>query len=241
MTNHSLVLGCWKNILVFQKANKYELMNKYFIGEYTFTVLELSPNVIISSHSDSKSLRVHNLTKYKSFKISGIESNENNNIICKYNNQNEIVFVAYNKGINIVSVINRCLIQKIELNEIISGLSPMIINLDIGKGKTKKIFGLLCGAKRQIYGEKVNYAYSLLQLGFNINNKDIGTIDPRNNKLIECKEISRKDRIHYYDINNIINSVFCKNNDTLKIIENKDEQWIFTSGNEDKKLSIWKI
>ena len=117
----------------------------------------------------------------------------------------------------------------------------MIINLDIGNGKTKKIFGLLCGAKRQIYGEKVNYAYSLLQLGFNINNTDIGTIDPRNNELIEWKEISRKDRIHYYDITNLQNSLWEKNKDSLKILENKDEQWIFSSGNEDKLIKIWKF
>ena len=241
ITNHNLVLGCWKNILVFQKANEYELVNKILVGEYTFTILELSPNVIVSSHTESKSLRVHNLINYKIFQINNIESNENNNIICKYNNQNEIVFVAYDKGINIVSIINRCLIQKIELGEIISGLSPMIMDVDIGNGKTTKIFGLLCGAKRKIYGENVNYAYSLLQLGFNINSKNPGIIDLKNDKKIECIELSRKDRIHYYDINNIINSAFCKNIDTLNIIENKGEQWIFSSGNEDKLLSIWKI
>ena len=241
MNNHNLVLGCWKNILVFQESHEYELINILKIGEYTFSLLELSPNEIVASHSDSKTLTIHNFNDYNSYKINEIESNENNNIICKYNNKNEIIFVAYDKGISIVSIIKRCLIQKIELGEIISGLCPMIIHLDIGNGKNEKIFGLLCGAKRKVYGEKVNFAYSLLQLGFNINNKDMGVIDEKDDKKIEWKILSRKDRIHFYDINNIKNSIFCQNNDTLKINENKDEQLIFSSGNEDKRLNIWKI
>ena len=241
LINHNLVLGCWKNILIYQKSNEYEYINKLIINDYCFCVLELSPNEIISSHSETKTLTIHNLNTYEIDTINNIESNENNNIICKYNNQNEIVFVAYDKGINIVSIINKCLIQKIELGEIISGLSPMVIHLDTGNGRIENIFGLLCGAKRKVYGEKVNYAYSLLQLGFNINDKDVGVINARENKNIEYKIISRKDRIHYYDITNIINSIFCRNNDTLKINENKEEQWIFSSGNEDKRLNIWKI
>ena len=241
MNNHNLVLGCWKNILVFQESHEYELINILKIGEYTFSLLELSPNEIVASHSDSKTLTIHNFNDYNSYKIKEIESNENNNIICKYNNKNEIIFVAYDKGISIVSIIKRCLIQKIELGVIISGLCPMIIHLDIGNGKNEKIFGLLCGAKRKVYGEKVNFAYSLLQLGFNINNKDMGIIDEKDDKKIEWKILSRKDRIHFYDINNIKNSIFCQNNDTLKINENKEEQWIFSSGNEDKRLNIWKI
>ena len=241
LSNHNLVLGCWKNILIYQKSNEYEYINKLIINDYSFCVLELSPNEIISSHSESKTLTIHNLNTYDIYTINNIESNENNNIICKYNNQNEIVFVAYDKGINIVSIINKCLIKKIELKEIISGLSPMIIHLDIGNGKIRNIFGLLCGAKRKVYGEKVNFAYSLLQLGFNINDKDMGVINTKENKNIDYKIISRKDRIHYYDITNIINSAFCKNKDSLKINENKEEQWIFSSGNEDKRLNIWKI
>ena len=45
----------------------------------------------------------------------------------------------------------------------------------------------------------------------------------------------------YRELFYIKNSVFSKNNNSLTINENKDEQWIFTCGNEDKRLNIWKI
>ena len=241
LTNENFVLGCWRNILVYQKANEYELINKIFIGDFTFSILELSPNEIISNHTETKTLTVHNLNNYDTYTINNIESNENNNIICKYDNKNDIVFVAYNKGINIVSTINKCLIKKIDIKEEITGFCPLEMALYIGDGKTKKIFGLLCGAKRRIFGENVNFAFSLLQIGFNINNKDKGEINVKDNKDIKIEIISRKDRIHYYDIVDIQNSIFSKNNNTLKINENKNEQWIFSTGKEDRKLRIWKL
>ena len=241
LDNESLILGCWKNLLLFQKANEYELLNKIPIGDYTFSVLELSPNVVVCSHSETKTLSVHDFNEYEDYSIQNIESNENNNIICKYNNKNEIVFVGYDKGVSIVSIINKCLIKKIELGEIISGLCPMGVMLDLGDGRTKKVFGLLCGAKRKIYGEKVNFAYSLLQLGFNMNNEDKGEINSTDNKDIEYTIISRKDRVHYYDVTNLQNSIFSCNNNSLKINENKNDQWFFSSGNEDKLLKIWKL
>ena len=241
LKNKNLVLGCWKNILVYQKSIQYELAIKLKIKTYTFCILELSPNEIISSQNDIKTLTVFNLNKNKRYIIKDIESNENSNIICKYANKNEIVFVAYNKGINIVSVVKKCLIKKIELNQIISALCPIIMHIDSSDSKDKKIFGLLCGAKRKIYGENVNYAYDLLQLGFNLNDKDKGAINCNKENEIDYKVISIKERIHFNDINNLENSEFCKNLNTLKIVENKDEKWIFTSGKEDKTLSLWKI
>ena len=241
LKNKSLVLGCWRNMLVYQKVDKYELMTKLFLEDHTFSILELSPNEIISSHTQTKTLTFHNLNKYKAFTINNIESNENNNIICKYNNKNEIVFVGYNKGINIVSIIYKCLIQKIEIWDIITSLSPMMFHLDFGDGKKEQVFGLLCGVKKKIYFSKTNYIYNLLQIGFNLNYKDRGIIDSKSNKKIDCQKISIKEKIHFYDINMIENSIFCKNNDSLKININKKVQWIFTSGNEDKTLKIWKI
>ena len=58
------------------------------------------------------------------------------------------------------------LVKNIVLNEIISSLCPIEMNVDIGDGN-KKIWGLMLGAKRKIFGEKVNFAYSMLQVGFN--------------------------------------------------------------------------
>ena len=240
LENQNLVLGCWKNILVYQKASEYELINKIKINEYTFSILEISPNEIIASHSESKTLTGHNFRNYKFYSIKDIESNENCNILCKYKNQRDIIFVAFDKGINIVSIAKKILIKKIMLNEIISSLCPIEMKVDLG-GENKTIWGLMLGAKRKIFGEKVNYAYSMLQIGFNLNEKDEGILTDDGKKDIEYKIISRKDRIHYYDITNLQNSLWEKNKDSLKILENKDEQWIFSSGNEDKLIKIWKF
>ena len=78
-----------------------------------------------------------------------------------------------------------------------------------------------------------------MQIGFNLNDKDKGEIDIE--KDIEYKRISVKDRVHYYDVNNLKNSLFLKNNETLTIKDHKNEQWIFSAGNEDKLLKIWKF
>ena len=240
LENQSLALGCWKNILIYQKAAEYELINKIKLNEYTFSILEISPNEIIASHSDSKTLTGHNLNNYQFYTIKNVESNENTNIICKYQNKRDIIFVGYDKGINIVSIVKKMLIKNIVLNETISSISPIEMNVDIGDGN-KKVWGLMLGAKRKIFGEKVNFAYSMLQVGFNLNEKDEGNLTDDENKNIEMKIISRKDRIHYYDITNLQNSLWDKNKDTLEFIEDKDEQWMFTSGNEDKLIKIWKF
>ena len=106
---------------------------------------------------------------------------------------------------------------------------------------TTKIFGVMLGAKRKVYHEKVNYAYSMLQIGFNLNENEQGEIDIENNKDIKYEFISRKDRIHYYDITNLQNVLWNKNKESLDIMDNKNEQWIFSSGNEDKLIKIWKF
>ena len=246
LENQNLVLGCWQNILLYQKSGEYELINKIKMrkndisNEYTFSILEISPNEIIASHSESKTLSGHNFNNYEYYCIKNVESNENNNILCKFQDKRDIVFVAFDKGINIVSIIKKSLIQKIILNEIISSLCPIEMNVIIND-KNEKVWGLMLGAKRRIFGEKVNYAYSMLQIGFNLNEKDKGTVSDNDKKEIDWKIISRKDRIHYYDITNLQNSIFNKNKETMEIIENKDEQWIFTSGNEDKLFKIWKF
>ena len=48
--------------------------------------IAISPNEILATHSDSKTLTGHNFNNYEFYTIKDIESNENNNIICKYNN-----------------------------------------------------------------------------------------------------------------------------------------------------------
>ena len=238
LQNKNLVLGCWKNILVFEKGKEYIFINKIKFDEYTFSILEISPNEIVATHSESKTLTVHNFKNYKFYAINNVESNENNNIICTYKNKRDIIFVAFDQGINIVSIVKKILIKKIILNEIISSLCP--IEMNVNYGDENNIWGLMLGAKRKIFGEKVNFAYSMLQIGFNLNEKEQGFIND-DNKEIDYKIISRKDRIHYYDITNMYNSLWNKNKDTMNFLDDKNEQWIFTSGNEDKLFKIWKF
>jgi len=243
-SNKELVLGCWNHILIFVKLpiiNKYELINKIFINDRTFSLIELSPGEIVSSQCYSKTLTMYNMNNYEINTIKNIESNENPNIICKYNNQNDIIFVAYDKGINIVSIINKCLMQKIITKEIITSLCPFISH--IKKKNKNEFFCLICGIKKRVYGQNVNYNYNFIQILFNLEEKNkikinyINKKDEKNNKILDYK-LSEKELVHYYDIASIENSLFL-NNSILNV--NKEDQMLISIGSEDKTLKIWEL
>ena len=229
-SNGELIIGGWEYILFFVKVpsiNKYELINKIFIKDRTFSLIELSIGEIIASQCYSKSLTIYNLNEYEINIIENVESNENPNIICKYNNRNDIVFVAYNKGINIVSIINKSIIANIKTYEMITCLCPFITHLNYNKNI---IFCLLCGIKKKVYNQNVNYNYNFVQLGFNninSNNKN------QKKEIIIYKE---KNKVHFHEIRAIENILF-SNNNIINI--SKEEQLIISMGNEDKKLIIW--
>ena len=181
------------------------------------------------------------MNNYEINTIKNIESNENPNIICKYNNQNDIIFVAYDKGINIVSIINKCLVQKIITKEIISSLCPFISH--IKKENKNEFFCLICGIKKRVYGQNVNYNYNFIQILFNLEEKNkikinnINKKDEKNNKILDYK-LSEKELVHYYDITSIENSLFL-NNSILDV--NKENQMLISIGSEDKTLKIWEL
>ena len=138
--------------------------------------------------------------------INNIESNENPKIICKYKNQNEIIFVANDKGINVVQVIQKRLIQKFNTKKIISSICPFISHL---KNKIE-IFTLICGTKKRVFSRNVYFSYNLLQIFFESkeNNKNENILDGNINnqkKKITGYRISEKESIHFYDIKQIEN------------------------------------
>ena len=237
-TNEELVIGSWNHIYIFiilKNFNKYELVSNLIIKDRTFSLIELNKGEIISSQCYSKTLTIYDMQNHKFNIIKNIESNENPNIICKYNNKNDIVFVAFDKGINIVSIINKCLIEKFTTKEIISSICPFISHL-----KQKEILTILCGTKERIYNANVNYKYNLIQICFDL--KEEINKNKKNSKVIEEKKIKGyrfpgKESIHYYDIKQIENIMFCNNN----IFDiKKEEQIIITIGSEDKNLIFWR-
>ena len=242
-----LVVGSWIYLYIFIKVpsiNEYELINKIGIDDRTFSLIELKKGEILSSQCYSKTLTIYNIKTNEISLIKGIESNEHPNILCKYNNQNEIVFVAHDNGINIVSITHKCLMKNIIINEIVTSLCPLMIHLINKKSNPENIpekFSLLCGVKKRVYGQKVNYYYNIIQYGFNLDDKskNKGEIifDKDENKNIKCYEISEKERAQLNEINAIGNSIFLEN-EILNI--NKNDQIIISIGSEDRRLKLWK-
>ena len=253
LTNGELVLGCWNNIYILAKVgndlNVYEIINTIIIKHRTFSLIELSPGEIISSQCYKKTLTINKLINLEYTLINNIESNENPNIISKYKNKNDIIFVVFDKGINVVSIIKKCLIQKIETKEIISSIVPIYLKIlkiltkkkiesifpDIqklkDKGKETEYFCLLCGVKKRVYGGPTNFKYNFNIYEINFDN----TMENENNKIVN--EIIEIESVHYNEIKDIKNNMFCKNKINIK----NEEQIIISMGSEDKKLKIWKI
>jgi hypothetical protein len=240
-----LIIGGWNHLIIFAilpYSDKYELIHKVLIKDRTFSLIELSIGEIISSQCYSKTLIIFNIYECETKIINNIESNENPNIICKYNDENEIVFVAHDKGINIVSVINKCLIKNILIKDNVSCLCPLNIFTNTKKEKDEKeIFTLLVGTKKRVFGKKVNYIYNIIQIGFNFFNKDQkGKIiyDIENKDKIE---ISGQEEVHLNEIkqiNAIERNIIFGDKDKAQKKENKI---IISMGSEDRRLIFWEM
>ena len=249
-----LIIGGWNHLLIFAilpYSDKYELINKVFIEDRTFSLIELSVGEIISSQCYSKTLTIYNIYECETSIINNIESNENPNIICKYNDKNDIVFVAHDKGINIVSVTDKCLIKNIVFEDIISSLCPLNINSKTEKTKDdKEIFTLLVGTKKRVIGRKVNYIYNIIHIGFNFSNKSNKGEIIYNTKIKENSEnkeyiISEKKEVHFNEIKqiNVINRniIFSDKDIGKDKTQNKENKIIISMGSEDRRLIFWEM
>ena len=256
LSKGELIIGGWNHLLIFAilpYSDKYELINKLFIKDRTFSLIELSVGEIIPSQCYSKTLTIYNIYECETKIINNIESNENPNIICKYNEKNEIVLVAHDKGINIVSITDKCLIKNIKLKDIASSLCPLNIFIYTKKGKDdKEIFTLLVGTKKRVFGRNVNYIYNIMHIGFNFlskNNKGEIIYSTETKEKIENKAyfISQKEAVHFNEIKqiNVIkrNIIFNdKDNDNNKDeVQKKENKIIISMGSEDKRLIFWEM
>ena len=256
LSKGELIIGGWNHLLIFAilpYSDKYELINKLFIKDRTFSLIELSVGETISSQCYSKTLTIYNIYECETKIINNIESNENPNIICKYNEKNEIVLVAHDKGINIVSITDKCLIKNIKLKDIASSLCPLNIFIYTKKGKDdKEIFTLLVGTKKRVFGRNVNYIYNIMHIGFNFlskNNKGEIIYSTETKEKIENKAyfISQKEAVHFNEIKqiNVIkrNIIFNdKDNDKNKDkAQKKENKIIISMGSEDKRLIFWEM
>jgi len=241
-----LIIGGWNHLVIFAilpYSDKYELINKVFIEDRTFSLIELFIGEIISSQYYSKTLTIYNIYEAETKIIYNIESNKNPNTICKYNDKNEIVLVAYKNGINIVSVINKFLIQKIALNDIVSSLCPLNIFKYTKKGRDEKeIFTLLIGTKKKVFSKEYNYIYNIKHIGFNLFDENVKNEIIYDTEGIENKVylISEKEAVHYNEIKqiNVIerNNFFSVKDKTQK----KENKFIISMGSEDKRLIFWE-
>jgi len=260
LTKNELIIGGWNHLIIFAilpHTDKYELINKVFIEDRTFSLIELSCGEIISSQCYSKTLKIYNIYEGKTEIINNIESNENPHIICKYNNKNEIVLVAYDKGINIVSVLDKCLIKNIAFKDIVSSICSLSTFIYKQKGENgedfKEIFSLLVGTKKRVYNKNVNYIYNIKHIGFNISNKNNKGEIIYNTKIKEKNEIkieliSEKEAVHFNEIKqiNVIERNIIFNDKNKEEDKDKDKtqkknnKIIISMGSEDKSLIFWE-
>ena len=242
LTGGELVFGGWDYITMFsyiKSINKFEFIHKIQIKDRTFSLLELNPSVIVSSQCYSNKLTLYNIKTCEMEYINKIESNENPNILCKYNNKNNIIFVANNKNISIVSIDKKCVLKYIELNVEVSSICPFITHIN-ENNKKKEIFTLICGLKKKVYWKDVNYYFNLIQIGIKINpeesQKKENNSNNKDNNNIAYYLLSEKERVHFYDIKAIENLKYCKN-----ITTKENEQKLITIGSEDRSMILWEI
>ncbi len=240
LTGGELVFGGWDYITMFsyiKSINKFEFIHKVQIKDRTFSLLELNPSVIVSSQCYSRKLTLYNIKTCEMESINNIESNENPNILCKYNNKNNIIFVANNKNISIVSIDKKCVLKYIELNVEVTSICPFITHIN-ENNKKKEVFTLICGLKKKVFWKDVNYYFNLIQIGIIINpeeNQKKNNHNKDNNNIVYYF-LSEKEKVHFYDIKAIENLKYCKN-----ITTKENEQKLITIGSEDRRMILWEI
>ena len=264
LKNGDIAIGCWKEIIIYNLNNDiYEEKKRYYFDTYCFSILEIEPNIISVTNYDKNTLFIINLNKCNDkniavydnltknylnnknlndkgiVKIDNIKSGEysNNQIYLKDKN---LLFISDahkdgDGGLNIIDVKNNKLLKHIKTEYSINSLS--IIN---NYKKDDSIFEILCGTQKRIYGEKVNFKFDIVQFKLDLKNIDD----------IKYNVISQLDKVHYYKIIKIQNSLYSENNNNLifnknnkdnKDNKNNKNQIIFSIGSEDKSLKIFNL
>lgn len=251
LKNGNIAIGCWKEIIIYNLNNDiYEEKKRYFFDTYCFSILEIKPNIISVTNCDTKKIfmvdlnkcndKIININELNTLeelnnkgikKIDNIKSDEisNNQVYLKDKN---LLFIGYSEkdgekgGLNIVDIEKNKILKNIELDYSVNSLC--IIN---NYNKINDTFEILCGTQQRIYGEKVNFKYDIIQFEFDL--KHINDI--------KYKITSKLERVHFYKITKIQNSLYSKNSNNLIFNKDNKNQIIFSIGSEDKILKIFKI
>ena len=250
LKNGDLVFGCHKEIIIYNLNNdNYEEKKRYFFNTYCFSILEIEPNIISITNCDTKKLFIIDLNKCndKNININELKTEEefNNKGITKIDNiksgeysENQIylkdkslLFICSGEndskgGINIIDIKNNKLLKYIDLDYSLTSLC--VINK---YNKDNNTFEILGGSRKRIYCEKVNFKYDIIQFEFDL--KDINNIN--------FKVTSQLERVHYYEITKIQNSLYSKIDNNLIFNKNSKNQIIFSIGSEDKLIKIFKV
>lgn len=260
LKNGDIAIGCWKEVIIYSKNNDiYKEKRRYYFNTYCLSILEIEHNIISITNCDTKKLFIIDLNKCNDKNIAVYDDstknylndkNLNNKGITKIDNiksgeysnnqvylkDKKLLFVANSKdicsentcvgGINIIDINNKKLLKYIDLDYGLNSLS--IIN---NYNKENSTFEILGGCKIKIYGEKVNFNFDIVQFEFDLKNIDD----------IKYNVISQLERVHFYEITKIQNSLY-SNNNNLIFNKNNKNQIIFSIGSEgDKTIKIFNL
>ena len=213
LNNNNLICGTWKSIILYQYLgnSKYELITKYLIRNRTFSILEIKPNIIVSTQCYLKTIKFINVSNFEEIcEIKDIPSNEHSEILCKMSIYNkEIICIGNNNGVNIVDFGKKKVICNVNLIYQTTSLTSFSLNNNDY---------LIIGAKSSNKARTMFKFYFLNVL-----------LKCDKNGEIKSETISIFEPMHYYDIN------------SMKLFENKDRKIFISTGNEDKRIKIWDL
>ena len=184
LNNNDLICSTWNSIILYQYLgnSKYEFITKYIIKDRTFSILEIKPNIIVSTQCYSNTIKFIDVTRFEEIsEITDIESNEYPNILCKMKIKNkEIICVGNNNGFSIVDLESEKIIGNANLSDQTTSLISFRDN------------SVLIGSKSSNKNRTV-FKFYFVNVLLKLNKKG----------KIKTEAISIFEPIHYYDINSL--------------------------------------
>ena len=184
LNNNDLICSTWNSIILYQYLgnSKYEFITKYIIKDRTFSILEIKPNIIVSTQCYSNTIKFIDVTRFEEIsEITDIESNEYPNILCKMKIKNkEIICVGNNNGFSVVDLESEKIIGNANLSDQTTSLISFRDN------------SVLIGSKSSNKNRTV-FKFYFVNVLLKLNKKG----------KIKTEAVSIFEPIHYYDINSL--------------------------------------
>ena len=184
LNNNDLICSTWNSIILYQYLgnSKYEFITKYIIKDRTFSILEIKPNIIVSTQCYSNTIKFIDVSRFEEIsEITDIESNEYPNILCKMKIKNkEIICVGNNNGFSVVDLESEKIIGNANLSDQTTSLISFRDN------------SVLIGSKSSNKNRTV-FKFYFVNVLLKLNKKG----------KIKTEAISIFEPIHYYDINSL--------------------------------------